>query len=97
MIASLRHTIVCKLRSTRGETIAEVLVSMLIGALAILMLATAITVSSKISVDNRANMNEYYENSNEYAADSHSLSSNNLTIKSGSSTVELVGKGGSGS
>lgn len=85
-----------KLRSTRGETIAEVLVSTLIGALAVLMLAMAISVSSKMVVNNRESMDEYYSNSNAIAEGTSDLSYSDLVIKSGSVEVDLVGEGSAG-
>lgn len=93
----LRHRIVRKLRSVRGETIAEVLVSTLIGALAVLMLAMAISVSSRIVAHNRASMDQYYTESNAVAEGTSGISYSDLVIKSGSVEVDLVGEGSSGS
>lgn len=87
----LGHRIVRKLRSVRGETIVEALASTLIGALAVLMLAMAISVSSKMVANNRASMDEYYSDSNAYAAGASDITSSDLKIKSGSVEVELVG------
>ncbi len=95
----LRHRIVRKLRSVRGETIAEILVSTLIGALAVLMLAMAISVSSRIVAHNRASMDQYYTESNAVAEGTSGISYSDLVIKSSSVDVEvdLVGEGSSGS
>ena len=93
----LGHRIVRKLRSVRGETIAEVLVSTLIGALAVLMLAMAISVASKIVIDNRESMDQYYTESNVRAEGASGISYSDLIIKSGSIEVDLVGESSSGS
>lgn len=89
-----------KLRSVRGETIAEVLVSTLIGALAVLMLATAISVSSRIVADNRAKMDLDYSKSNGYAEGMNDPSNDDFNITrdsvSGSVKVHLVDGDGSG-
>lgn len=101
MKARIGNRIVRKLRSVRGETIAEVLVSTLIGALAVLMLAMAISVSSRIVADNRAKMDLDYSKSNGYAEGVNDPSENDFTIKSvlisGSEEVlHLVDGDGSG-
>ncbi len=49
-----------KLRSRAGESIGETLVALLIAALALLMLAGAVSSASKIVTRNKAAMEEYY-------------------------------------
>ena len=51
-----------KAYSKEGETIGEVLVALLISALALLMLAGAITSSSRIITTSKNTMNTYYSN-----------------------------------
>ena len=82
-----------KLQSTHGETIAEVLVSTLIGALAVLMLAMAISVSSKMVVNNREIMDQYYLDSNT-RAEGVTDPSYSLSTEDGFSVV-LVGESAS--
>lgn len=49
-----------KLRNRVGESIGETLVALLIAALALLMLAGAVSSASKIVTRNKAAMEEYY-------------------------------------
>lgn len=49
-----------KLRSPRGETLGEVLVALLVAALAITMLAGAIGVSTRLVINSKEKMTEYY-------------------------------------
>ena len=49
-----------KLRSQAGETLGETLISLLIGALALLMLAGTISSSSKIITMGRKKLDSYY-------------------------------------
>lgn len=59
-----RRTLRDIVRSQRGETITEVLVSMVIAGLALLMLATVIATSSSIVRNSRAAMESYYDTTN---------------------------------
>ncbi|MBR2547688.1 MAG: hypothetical protein IKF07_05820 [Eubacterium sp.] len=73
-----------KLHSRRGETIAETLISMLIAALALTMLAGAIAFSFNMIQESRKNLAAYYENSNKMATfPDGSTSSGTVTIKGG--------------
>lgn len=56
------HSLKNKLRSQAGETIAEVLVAMLISALALTMLASMITATVSMVTRSKEKMKEYYEN-----------------------------------
>ena len=51
-------------RGSRGESLTEVLVAIVVGALAILMLYTAITTSVSIAKSSRDNMDQYFEVNN---------------------------------
>lgn len=51
-----------KLRSNAGESISETLVALLISALALVMLAGAISAASRIVTRSRSKMKEYYDN-----------------------------------
>ena len=53
-----------RLRSSRGESIAEVLVSLLISAVALVMLASMISASSRMISESRDSFAEYYERNN---------------------------------
>lgn len=81
-----------KLRSRAGESIAETLVALLISALALVLLAGAITASTRIVRNSRAKLDEYYNKNetvagmpagsgttaNVYIKDGDSISSNNI-------------------
>lgn len=56
----MRDRMRAKLRGNAGETIGETLVALLISALALVMLAGAISSASKIVLDSKAAMAEYY-------------------------------------
>lgn len=64
-----------KLRSKAGETIAETLIALLIAALALVMLAGAVTAAKNIIQNNRTAFNSYY-------------AQNELLMKKGDSTEE---------
>ena len=66
--AHLLRRIASRVRNQRGETITEALVSVLIGGLALLMLAVVISATSRMMFDSNAEMNKYYQESNAMAA-----------------------------
>lgn len=73
------------IRGERGETITETLVAVLIGGLALLMLAVVMATSNHIISDSKNAMNDYYGNTNQIA-----LASGSGT-KSGTVTLSVVG------
>ena len=56
-----------KLNSRTGETIAETLVALLISALALIMLAGAISTTSRVVTESENKMQEYYTANNSLA------------------------------
>ena len=58
-----------KLRGNAGESIAETLVALLISALALVMLAGAVSAASNIISKSNEKMNEYYADSGAQNAD----------------------------
>ena len=77
-------------RSTRGETLTEVLVATAIGGLALLMLAVAISASTNMAVKSRANMGEYYAANNVIVEESSAQSTpGELTLKGGSTNTPV--------
>jgi len=72
----MRHNMTKKLRSISGESIAETLIALLISALALVMLAGAISTVARLVTTSNAKMAEYY------AADS------DLAERKGSETEE---------
>ena len=57
----MKTNIMKKLRSRAGETITETLVSVLIGALALVMLAGAVSTASRVITTSRDKLNKYYD------------------------------------
>lgn len=71
MVAAWRHgKIASRLSDTGGETLTEVLVSVLIGGMAILLMAMAIVSSSNMIKKSEDVMNKYYAITTELAAGS---------------------------
>ena len=56
----MRKRIQSKIRSHAGESIGETLIALLISALALMMLAGAISSAARIVTRNKAAMEEYY-------------------------------------
>lgn len=57
-----------KFRSNAGESISETLIALLISALALIMLAGAVTTASRIVTVSRDKLDEYYDNNEEIIA-----------------------------
>ena len=49
-----------KIHSNKGDSIAEVLIALLISALALVMLASMITTSSKLIISSKSKLEDYY-------------------------------------
>lgn len=60
----MRRRIQSKIRSCAGESIGETLIALLISALALIMLAGAISAAAKIVTRNKTAMEEYYTGAN---------------------------------
>lgn len=73
-------------RGKRGESLTEVLAAITIGLFALLMLAMAISVSTRISTESRDYMNAYY------TANKNAIS-NESTSKLGEGTITLSQSG----
>ncbi len=69
-----------KLKSNAGESLAEVLVSLLIAALAMTMLASAISSTARIVTSSKAAASEYYEKAEELIDLSGSTDTMTVTI-----------------
>ena len=57
-----------KLRGRRGESIAEVLVAMLVGCLGLMLLASMITATANLVTKSRKSMDDYYTAGNTLSA-----------------------------
>ncbi len=86
----LKARLLSKLKSTAGESIAEVLIALLIAALALTMLASVISTSAKIITNSKTAMNAYYEKRNALDAGTASTSEIKLQITKESSGVKLT-------
>ena len=83
-----------KLKSTAGETIAEVLIALLISSLALVMLAAMINASSNMILKTQKTMNSYYEGFETLAKQSDTGNSGTIKLvmapKAGDSSQELT-------
>lgn len=79
-----------KIKSNLGESIAEVLVALLISSLALVMLATMIGASSRMTIRSRGMLESYYADNDalEKRAELSSLTGT-LSIRNGASDVYL--------
>ena len=84
-----------KLHNNKGESIAEVLVSLLISSLALVMLASMINSSSRIIQSSKVNMESYYSANNALEARTGTASgSGTLSIEDGSNKAVHLSYGG---
>ena len=66
-----------KLRSRAGESIGETLVALLISALALMMLAGAVSTATNVVMKSKTTMSEYYQKDNQLA---NASGGNDLTV-----------------
>ena len=89
----MKTNIMKKLRSRAGETITETLLSVLIGALALVMLAGAVSTASRVITTSRDKLNKYYDTTetviNKVYRDESPISGT-VTIKSGDTVTDQV-------
>ena len=80
-----------RLRSQAGESIAEVLVAMLISVLALTMLA--VMISSTLSMVNKSKlkMNEYYDANRVLEMQPDSTDNTNVTVSTGKISIKSAG------
>ena len=77
----MSHRIIKKLRGRSGESIAETLIALLISALALMMLAGAISTVADIISRSNAQMNEYYAADNNLVTRSSGTGTDPFSIK----------------
>ncbi len=75
-----------KIRSERGESLAEVLVAILFSALALVLLASMITTSTRIISASRDRMNSYYAQNAALSGQSVGLDD---TVTTGTANVDI--------
>ena len=80
-----------KLLDRRGDSIGEVLVSLLISAVALVMLASMIAASTSLIMSSREKPEAYYQENNNLTrfVDGASVSTGKLVYTAGSDTVEI--------
>jgi hypothetical protein len=78
-----------KLQSRAGESIGETLVSLLIAALALVMLAGAISASSGVIMKSRDKLNDYYS-ANEEASGVVKMTSGGSTVTDGITIKDTI-------
>ncbi len=85
----MEHKALKKLKSQGGETIAELLVALLIAALALTMLASMISSSSKVILRSMDSMEKYVAAENQISAHEKKSGDDNVRILEGDFTVTL--------
>ena len=78
---SLKTKLATKLKNSAGESIAEVLIALLIAALALTMLASVISTSSRIITTTKEKMKTYYEENDKLSAQGTTTNTLGLTIE----------------
>ena len=87
----IKGKILRKLRDTRGESIAETLVALLISSLALMMLAGAISAATRVITLSKKKMAEYYSKDTVVAEQTGSPSNPiTLTLSESSGGTDLV-------
>lgn len=86
-----------KLNNTAGETITEVLVGLIIAALALTMLAAMITSSTRLLQNSESFFQGYVSEENNLAVQSGSVSAGSGTVKVSNGTNDVKLTDGSGS
>ena len=78
-----------KLNSRMGESIAETLVALLIAAVALVMLAGAISSSSNVIFISREKLDKYYEGEDNLAGLSGTTSTGSIIITDGAGAISF--------
>ena len=82
---------IARLRSKAGESLAEVLIALLIAALALTMLASVINTTARIIRQSKASMTAYYTKESAFA-DTSEGDSMTITVSYGSDSLRLTGE-----
>ena len=80
MVNTMKRKIILKLRSSNGESLTETLVALLIAAIALVMLASMISSTTRIVTQSKAKMTEYYKANKTVAAQTGGGISGTVTI-----------------
>ena len=89
----MKNKLIKKLRSSRGDSIAEVLIALLISVVALVMLAAMIASSTRLIQQSRTAIEKYDAANNALAtmADGSASGNGKLIVKAGGNTVKLTG------
>lgn len=79
-----------KLKSVKGETLLEVLLSSFLGGIALLILASMITVSHRLIDQSSDAVGEFYEEVNEIEKQTAPFKNGTITIKSSKTLEETI-------
>jgi len=80
MVNTMRKRIIQKLRCNRGESLTETLVALLIAAIALVMLASMISSTTRIVTQSKTKMKEYYDANVTVASQTGNGTSASVTI-----------------
>lgn len=80
-----------KLKSRAGESLGEVLVALLIAALALTMLASVISASSKLVINSKQDMSQYYAKNDALAQQSSGGRSVDVSVKTKTGSTDEHG------
>lgn len=89
----MKVNLIKKLRSRAGETISETLLSVLVGALALVMLAGAVSAASGVITKSREKLNTYYNTTETVISKVYgkeNLTAGTVTVKSGETKTAEV-------
>ncbi len=85
----MRRTVAARLRSRAGESISEVLVALLVSALALMMLASMVASSSNMVQTSRQKMQDYITAENALTEQSGKGTDGTVTVQNGGEGLSL--------
>ncbi len=92
---SLKEKIIRRIGGSKGESLAEVLIALLISSLGLVLLAAMITSSGNMLTSSKAAMKEYVAAENRLAEQGSSSLEGSVVISSGGSSLKLTDASGS--
>ena len=89
-MSEVKKRLIDKLRSQIGESIAEVLVALLISAVALMLLANMVTSATRIVTGNREAFNQYITAGNALASHEGTTSSGTVSFAKDGASMKLT-------
>ncbi len=89
-MSEVKKRVIDKLRAQTGESIAEVLIALLVSAVALMLLANMITSATSIITGNREAFDNYVTAGNALMAHEGTASSGTVTFKSDNTEMKLT-------